>query len=276
MDKVICFGEMLLRFSPTPDGSWLNDNVMPVFVGGAELNVATALSLWKIPVGYVSALPDNYLTQQLLNYIREKDINISSLLITGDRIGTYYLPRGEELKHADVIYDRKESSFSNLQPGKIDCDMALSQCEWLHMSAISPSLNTNVAAVCMEAVQAASRKDIKISFDLNYRQKLWESNKDAANSIHEILQYCNVIMGNIWSEEKMLGIGIDDDLQENKERQLEQSQRSSERIMNLYPSCKMVANTFRLSRKDGIRYYATLFTDNVLYTSSEYSTEHAL
>ncbi len=83
-------------------------------------------------------------------------------------------------------------------------------------------------------------------------------------------------MGNIWSQEKMLGIEINKNLQDDKESYLEQSQRSSEKIIRLYPSCKMVANTFRLSQVDGLKYYATLFTDNVLYASSEYTTNQLI
>jgi 2-dehydro-3-deoxygluconokinase len=59
MKKVLCFGELLLRLPPANAGEWLRNNTMPVFVGGAELNVATALATWGLPVKYCTALPDN-------------------------------------------------------------------------------------------------------------------------------------------------------------------------------------------------------------------------
>ena len=65
MNKVLCFGELLLRFSPSPNGEWLSSNQMPVFVGGAELNVATALSTWGVPVKYCTAVPDHAVARDI-------------------------------------------------------------------------------------------------------------------------------------------------------------------------------------------------------------------
>ncbi|MEO7801317.1 MAG: sugar kinase [Ginsengibacter sp.] len=273
MEKVICFGELLLRFSPALNGSWLTENSMPIFTGGAELNVATALGHWNVPVKYVTALPKNYLSEQLLEYLRNSNIDTSSIIFSGNRIGTYYLPQGEELKHAGVIYDRAYSSFSELRTGLINWDDVLEGCRWLHLSAISPSLNKQVGDVCLEAVQAAASKNIIISFDLNYRQKLWDNNPHSAESLHNILQHCNVIMGNIWSMEKMLGINTSSILH-NKNDYVTQAHSSAEQLIKLYPSCTMVANTFRLNYELNLNYYATLFAEGQQFVSPEYFTDH--
>ena len=103
MDKVFCFGELLLRFSPQLRGKWMNDAMMPVYVGGAELNVATALALWQIPVKYGSAIPANYLTKEIISHLDTKNIDTSSVIFSGNRMGTYYLPQGADLKNAGVI-----------------------------------------------------------------------------------------------------------------------------------------------------------------------------
>ena len=63
--KVLCFGALLLHLQPANGGEWLRDNQMPVFVGGAELNVATALAKWNVPVMYCTALPDNIFSKDL-------------------------------------------------------------------------------------------------------------------------------------------------------------------------------------------------------------------
>lgn len=272
MDKIICFGELLLRFSPALNGNWLTENSMPVFTGGAELNVATALGHWNVPVKYITALPKNYLSEHLLKYLNSKHIDTSSIIFSGDRIGSYYLPQGEELKHAGVIYDRAHSSFSELKAGMIDWDNVLKDCRWLHLSAISPSLNKQVGDVCLEAVQAAAKKNIVVSFDLNYRQKLWDNNPHAAESVQSIMRYCNIIMGNIWAMEKMLGIDISTEPQ-NKNEYMAQAQSSAEQLIKSYSSCTMVANTFRLSYESGLHYYASLFTNGQQYISSEYFTD---
>jgi 2-dehydro-3-deoxygluconokinase len=173
MKKVFCFGELLLRYSPAFNRQWIEDASMPVFIGGAELNVATALAKWSIPTKYVTALPGHALSQEIIQELQHKNIDVSSVLFQGNRIGTYYLPQGADLKNAGVIYDRAGSSFGELQPGMIDWDTTLKDCDWFHFSAISPALNENVAAVCKEALEAASAMGLTISVDLNYRSKLW-------------------------------------------------------------------------------------------------------
>ena len=96
MGKVLCFGEILMRMSPDTESKWLQQNALPVFLGGAELNVATALASWKIPVAYSTAMPSNYLSRQLLQYVSEKNIDISTVYnFTGgtrDVIGLNYHP----------------------------------------------------------------------------------------------------------------------------------------------------------------------------------------
>ena len=120
--KVLCFGELLLRICPDTEGVWLEENNLSFYVGGAEANVATALALWGIPAAYLTALPDNLLARQLVGYLESHGIDASRILYEGERLGLYYLPKGKDLKHAGVIYDRAHSSFSGLRPGTIDWD----------------------------------------------------------------------------------------------------------------------------------------------------------
>ncbi len=111
MNKVVCFGEILLRFTPSANGGWLKENRIPVFPGGAEANVASALARWGIPVSYVTAAPENFLADQLLGFLNDQGVETTSVHRSGNRIGTYYLPTGADLKNAEVIYDRQYSSF---------------------------------------------------------------------------------------------------------------------------------------------------------------------
>src|SRR5947208_3520545 len=111
MKKVLCFGELLLRLSPEPGGKWIHRHTMPVFIGGAELNVATALARWQVPVDYCTALPDHYLSHEILTSVNERGVETGNVLFSGSRIGTYYLRQGADLKGAGTIYDRAYSSF---------------------------------------------------------------------------------------------------------------------------------------------------------------------
>lgn len=274
MSKVLCFGELLLRFSPQLNGDWITECNMPVYVGGAELNTATALARWGIPVRYFTALPDHYLSREIISHVAEKGIEINNIKFSGNRIGTYYLPQGTDLKGAGVIYDRAYSSFWKLQPGQVDWDAVFEGVDWFHFSAICPALNKNVALVCKEALAAATKKGITCSVDLNYRAKLWQWGKQPVEVMPDLAAHCQIIMGNIWAAEKMLGIAVDKNIKDNKEAYLQQSHETSKGILNIFPSCKQVAHTFRFDTGGEINYYATLYKEAQLFVSQEQQTRH--
>ena len=274
--KVCCFGEILLRFSPQLQGKFIEQASMPVFIGGAELNVATALAKWNIPSKYVTAVPANYLAAEMLAEVSKRNIDINAVKLCGERIGSYYLPQGADLKNSGVIYDRAYSSFASLKLGELDWDTILDDVSWFHFSAISPALNQHAAAVCLEAVQAASKKNIPISVDLNYRAKLWQYGIDPINIMPELAQYCTVIMGNIWSAEKLLGIPLAEGFNpasKDKEEFLNQAKLSAQLIQQTFPNCKTVANTFRFDEGEGIKYFATLHTKEADYNSLSYTVK---
>jgi 2-dehydro-3-deoxygluconokinase len=272
MGKILSFGELLLRICPDSQGSWLEENSLPVYVGGAEANVAAALALWEVPSAYMTAIPDNFIARQLVGYLDDLNIDTTAIHYSGERIGLYFLDKGKDLKNAGVIYDRNYSAFSELTVGAIDWDAVFEGITWFHFSAICPAVNQNVADVCEEALKAASAKGITISIDLNYRAKLWKYGKEPAEILPALVQYCDLVMGNVWAAEKMLGIPVSETLadEHDKSAYLQQSQLSSKAILEQFPKCRSVANTFRFDHGNGIQYYTTLYTKDQLYISNEY------
>lgn len=264
-NKVCCFGELLLRFTPDAQGQWLKNRQMGVFVGGAELNVAQALSKWNIPAKYCSALPDHEITHHILASLAQKNTDISSVLLTGERIGSYYLTGGTDIKTGGVIYDRAHSSFSLLKPGDIDWDKVFSNCNWFHFSAISPALNANAALVCKEAVEAAVKKGITISVDLNYRAKLWQYGVMPYLVMPEIVQHCHVIMGNMWAVEKLLGLPspLESSIGKSKEELIEAAEQSILQVKKEYPKAHTLSYTFRLEKE----YFGLLHHNNEMSSS---------
>ena len=276
--KILSYGELLLRICPDAGGGWLQDNSLPFYVGGAECNVATALAIWGTPSAYFTAVPDNLMTRQIAAYLQEKHVDTSRVIYQGERLGIYYLPKGKDLKNAGVIYDRAHSSFAGLQPNTIDWDQILKDISWLHFSAISPALSQNAATICEELLKATELKNITISVDLNYRAKLWQYGLKPTDIMPRLVRHCDLVMGNLWAAEKMLGIPVDPNLTTgSKADYLEHARISSEQIMKTFPKVKHVAKTFRFDHGDkGIRYYTTLYTDKTLYHSTEYTSEKIL
>jgi 2-dehydro-3-deoxygluconokinase len=275
--KVLTFGELLLRISPDDEGQWLKDNCFPFFIAGAELNAATALALWKVPTKYITALPDNGMARQIVAFEEQQGIEMS-IRYHGSRLGLYFLTKGRDLKNDALIYDRAYSAFSDLKPGMIDWEKEFEGVSWFHFSAICPAISHNIAEVCEEALRVASQKNIIISIDLNYRSKLWKYGKEPAEIMPRLVQYCDVVMGNVWAVEAMLGIPVMPDIHESGQRSiyLKEALKTSEEIIRQYPKCKAVANTFRFDGKAEVDYYAALYADGEFYSSNEYSASHII
>lgn len=255
-NKIFCFGELLLRMSPQLNRQWIADCNMPVFVGGAELNVAQALAQWQLPVKYGTALPNHYLSEEIIQFIEAKKIDRSAIHLGGERIGVYYLPQGADLKNAGVIYDRAHSAFAALKPGTIHWREVLKDCNWFHFSAISPALNDDAAAVCQEAVTVAKEMGLTVSVDLNYRAKLWQYGKQPVAVMPQLVSYCDVIMGNLWAAEALLGITspVKDSAGKTNEELAAAAKESMQQLQQQFTQVKTMAYTFRLDK----RYWAYL------------------
>jgi 2-dehydro-3-deoxygluconokinase len=195
-------------------------------------------------------MPDHYLSHEMLEELKSLNIDVSAVHFSGQRIGAYYLPQGADLKNAGVIYDRAYSSFATLQPGMIDWDKVMHGCNWFHFSAISPALNENAALVCKEALKVASAKGLTISVDLNYRAKLWQYGKQPAEIMPELVQYCTIIMGNIWSVETLLGLKSPIESSKGKTNaELEDAAgKSMLQLHQHYPKATSFGYTFRLEK----------------------------
>lgn len=272
MKKVLCFGELLLRMSPELNREWIHKGSMPVFIGGAELNVAQALALWGSEVTYCTALPPHALAQEILQELQDKGIDTSSVFFSDGRIGIYYLPQGADLKNAGVIYDRAYSSFWELKPGMLDWRNILKEIDWFHFSAITPALNETLADVCEEALQVAQSMGIHISVDLNYRAKLWKYGKDPVEIMPRLVKYCNTIMGNLWSAKTLLGNPLDAqvELTNTKDAYIDEARRSADHLFGKYSCCRNIAYTFRFDQDNELKYYGALMTKDELCISREY------
>ncbi|WP_295116667.1 sugar kinase [uncultured Chitinophaga sp.] len=272
--KVITFGEILLRLSP----DWAT-NKAAIYVGGAEANVAASLATWGTPVTYISRVPDNGLSRQVLEELENVGVDTGRMLLGGDRIGAYYLAQGSDLKHAEVVYDRKYSSFADIKPGTVNWDEALGDAEWFHWSAISPALNEDAAIICKEVLEAATRKGMTISVDLNYRSKLWKYGQSPIDVMPELAHYCHLIMGNIWAAKMMLGTQLDEHALEVDEKDLYLGAAATvaQEIVEHYKKCDRVAFTFRFSKGDTHNlYYATYYEAEKLYVSKQYETNEVV
>ncbi|WP_257668793.1 sugar kinase [Parapedobacter tibetensis] len=277
--KILSFGELLLRFSSSGETFLGAEYAVSVFPGGSEANVAASLAQWDVPCSYMSRIPDNDLSRQAVQTLNQLGVDTVPCLMEGDRMGLYFLLSANGLSKGEVVYDRKYSAFSQLEPGKIDWDRVLEGYTWFHWSALTPALNESLAAVCHEALDAASRKGLTISVDLNYRNKLWNYGKQPIAIMPKLLQYCDVVMGNIWAANKMLGTSVLETLGRDTAPDVyyEHAKESAQEMFASLSKCKHIAYTFRfMDSATHNLLYGTYHTREADFISSIHETNNVV
>lgn len=170
---ITTLGETMLRLS-IPSGHRLeNMDALDVGTAGAEGNVMIALSHLGRRCAWISGLPNNALGRLAANHLRKAGVNLESVVWDDDgRMGVYFVEFSAPPRPIKVIYDRADSVAANLAPADIDWDCLL-DTRLLHLTGITPALSDSCAAVVTEAIQRAKVANVPISFDVNYRGKLW-------------------------------------------------------------------------------------------------------
>ncbi|GIV38151.1 MAG: 2-dehydro-3-deoxygluconokinase [Cyclobacteriaceae bacterium] len=212
MDKVVTFGEIMLRLATPGFLRFSQATELEATFGGGEANVAVSLANFGMDARFVSSLPKNDIGEAAIAALRARNVDTSFIHRGGERIGIYFLETGAVSRGSKVIYDRAHSSFANLKKGMIDWDKALDGATWFHWTGITPAVSAGAAEVCLEACEAAAGKGITISTDLNYRNKLWKWGKTAGEVMKNLVKHCDIILGNEEDAEMVFGIkpqGVD-------------------------------------------------------------------
>ncbi len=189
--KVVSLGEILLRLSPSNYQRIVNSKSFEINYGGAEMNVAANLSILGIDSVAVTKVPDNEIGEAALSNLKSHGVNISYIPKGGERIGTYYLETGYSIRNSKVIYDRKDSSFAKSHISEYDVEKILEGADLFHVSGITLAISPLAFEIAETFMKKANEMGIKVSFDFNYRSKLW-SLEEASIKIKKILPYVNI------------------------------------------------------------------------------------
>jgi len=171
--RIVCFGEMLLRLTPPGRELLLQTSRLETSFGGAETNVAVGLARLGDDARMVTVLPDNAIGQAALAELRRWGVDTGGVRMAAGRMGLYFLTPGAVLRPAEVLYDRTGSAFAGAAPDLIDWTATLDGAAWLHLSGITPAVSPNAAAAALTAVKAARALGVKVSFDGNFRARVW-------------------------------------------------------------------------------------------------------
>ena len=170
---ILCFGEMLLRLTPNDGELLMQSPGLTVRPGGAEANVAVSLARYGAPAAMATVLPDNALGQAARDEVRKHGVDTRGIVFKPGRMGLYFLTPGAVRRPSEVLYDRAASAFVQHVDGALDWATLLDGVEWLHLSGVTPATGPTGSAAALAAVAAANRAGVKVSFDGNFRGKLW-------------------------------------------------------------------------------------------------------
>lgn len=265
MNKVVTFGEIMLRLSTDSHLRFEQVKGFTANYGGGEFNVAVSLANYGVNAEFVSRIPNNEIGTCALKEMRKMNVDSKNVVFGGERLGIYFLETGSGVRGSNVVYDRAHSAMATLEKGMIDWAKVLEGATWFHWSGITPAISESAAQACLEAVRAAHQLGLTISCDLNFRSKLWQYGKTPAEVMPELLHYTNVILGDIDTAYFMLGqANVNPNYQETTNLPALYGT-----LFKLCPQLKIIATTLRYSvSASHQRIGGVLYDGNNIYNSA--------
>lgn len=275
MKKVVTFGEIMLRLASPGYLRFSQSTQLEATFGGGEANVAVSLANYGIPASFVSRLPKNDIGDWAIQNLRKYNVQTQDILRGGDRVGIYFLETGAVARASKVVYDRAGSAIADIQPGMLDWEAIFKDAQWFHWTGITPALSAGAAATCLEGIKIANKLGITVSTDLNFRKNLWKYGKSASEVMPELVEGCDVILGNEEDAEKVFHIqpeGVDVTAGHVEAEAYESVCRQ---LVKRFPRAKKVIITLRGSINANHNTWAgTLFNTDKIFFSPQYDITH--
>ena len=275
MNKIVTFGEIMLRLATPGHLRFSQANSFNASFGGGEANVAVSLANFGLTAEFVTRLPQNDLGQSVIMDLNKYGVGTKNIIFGGERLGIYFLETGAVARPSKVVYDRAHSSIADIQLGMIDWEKVFEGVNWFHWTGITPAISEGAAMVCKEAIEIANKKGITVSCDLNYRKNLWKYGKTSSEIMPDLVKGCDIILGNEEDAEKVFGIkpeGVD-----VAKGHVEATAYESvgKQLMKNFPRAKKVIITLRGSiSADHNSWSGVLWDGNKLFHAPTYQITH--
>lgn len=193
--NILTVGEIMLRLQPEGYKRIIQADKFDVCFGGAEANVAVSMATFGIKTTFFSKVPDNLIGEATLKSLKSFGVDVKNVIKGGDRLGIYFCEKGASQRASVVLYDRKHSSFAEMDSKEVDFEKILLDVSWLHFTGITPALSEKAEAFTALLLKQAKERGITISCDLNYRKKLWSKEK-AREVMTPLMQYVDLLISN--------------------------------------------------------------------------------
>lgn len=252
--RVAGFGEIMLRLSTNKGIIISNSNSFNINYGGGEANVLISLSKFGIDTRSLTKVSNDEIGEAIINYLNSRRVETKFISKGEQRTGIYFLEVGSGNRSSKVIYDRDNSAFSNMKFGDLDINEALKEVDVFHFSGITLALSEEIRNIIMKILKHCKENDILVSYDSNYRAKLW-SLEEASKETLKILPYVDILSAGILDAENILKMSCP------KEDKYEKLKYYYDEITNKYLNIKYIFSSFRETKSVSINmlqcnYYA--------------------
>lgn len=250
---LVSLGECMIRLSPPGHGRVEFANQLEVWVGGGEYNVAYALARLGLRTSAIFGTNTSPMGRIILNHARSVGMDVSYAITRKydgvgkkDRIGLNFTEVGHGKRASTTLYDRGHSATAGLKPGEINWKKLFQEdgVRWLHTGGIFSALSESTRAVVAEAVKAAHEAGTIVSYDLNFRSKLWSS-KEAQETTKPLVPYIDCLIGNEEDFEKVLGYHAEGVDVEKGDLDTTAFKAMVEKVVKDFPNIKIVGTTLR-------------------------------
>lgn len=254
--RLVTFGEVMLRLCP--EECLRLSQVIPgrleATFGGGELNVAVSVAMQGGTASFLTALPDNAITDCLVQDLRK--LNVGAELVRRakqGRFGIYFVETGANQRGGTVTYDREGSSISLQKSDAYDFENSLDGASWFHITGITPAISANAAAAAKASLQAAKQLGLTVSCDLNFRKKLWnwkpgtKSTALCRETMRDLMPFIDVVIANEEDAEHALGISAAATNVDAGELNISGYEEVARKIAAEFPNVRQVAITLRES-----------------------------
>lgn len=209
MARIITFGEIMMRLNPEGYLRIVQSGKFEATYAGGEANVAVSLANFGMDAAFVTKVPAHEVGQCPVNELRRYGVDTRFMVRGGDRLGIYFCEKGASQRPSKVIYDRAGSAIALARPEEFDWDAIFEGADWFHWTGITPALGGFLPEICLAACQAAKRRGVKVSCDLNFRKKLWTSQR-AGEVMGQLMPYVDVCIANEEDAKDVFGIAAPD------------------------------------------------------------------
>jgi len=276
---LLALGECMIRLSPPGHQRIELTPVFEAYAGGGEYNVAYALARYGMRTSWVSRLVDNPLGHFIKNHARTSGMDISEVLWApydgsgrADRIGLNFTEVGMGVRASVTMYDRGHTAVSHMKAGDVDWNRIFTQrkVRWFHTGGIFTALSDGCADVALESMKAAHDAGTIVSYDLNFRSKLWSSKK-AIEVTRNLVPFIDVLIGNEEDFQKVLGFEVEGTDANLKSLPIEGYKRMVERVVKTHPHIQAVGTTLREVVSGSVNNWsAIMYYDGQFYSSRRY------